>query len=88
VTAKGAVTRKVTRIGAGVQILENTVLHLLPDNELVIEDDVVIGPGRASFPARSVLDGFPAEIVDTLQGAPERPSWALTRQALGSLVRL
>jgi carbonic anhydrase/acetyltransferase-like protein (isoleucine patch superfamily) len=33
------------RIGSGVQILENTVLHLLPDNELVIEDDVVIGPG-------------------------------------------
>lgn len=32
------------RIGARVQILENTVLHLLPDNELVIEDDVVIGP--------------------------------------------
>lgn len=33
------------RIGQRVQILENTVLHLLPDNELVIEDDVVIGPG-------------------------------------------
>ncbi len=33
------------RIGNGVQILENTVLHLLPDNELVIEDDVIIGPG-------------------------------------------
>jgi carbonic anhydrase/acetyltransferase-like protein (isoleucine patch superfamily) len=33
------------RIGAHVQILENTVLHLLPDNELVLEDDVVIGPG-------------------------------------------
>src|SRR5258707_921927 len=32
------------RIGARVQILENTVLHLLPDNELVIDDDVVIGP--------------------------------------------
>jgi carbonic anhydrase/acetyltransferase-like protein (isoleucine patch superfamily) len=116
------------RIGARVQILENTVLHLLPDNELVIEDDVVIGPGamihgchveagtvvepaaiicdysrvragslvragacvkqRASFPAQSVLDGFPAEIVDTLQGPPARPSWALTRQALQTLVRL
>jgi carbonic anhydrase/acetyltransferase-like protein (isoleucine patch superfamily) len=111
-----------------VQILENTVLHLLPDNELVIEDDVVIGPGamihgchleagcvvepaaiicdysrvragslvragacvkqRASFPARSVLDGFPAEVVGTLDAPPERPSWALTRQALGTLVRL
>ncbi|MFI6291439.1 gamma carbonic anhydrase family protein [Nonomuraea sp. NPDC050790] len=33
------------RIGSRVQILENTVLHLLPDNELVIEDDAVIGPG-------------------------------------------
>ena len=33
------------RIGSRVQILENTVLHLLPDNELVIDDDVVIGPG-------------------------------------------
>ncbi len=32
------------RIGADVQILENTVLHLLPNNELVIEDGVVIGP--------------------------------------------
>ncbi|MGI6298863.1 MAG: DapH/DapD/GlmU-related protein [Saccharofermentanales bacterium] len=33
------------RIGNNVQILENTVLHLLPDNQLIIEDDVVIGPG-------------------------------------------
>ena len=33
------------RIGSRVQILENTVLHLLPDNELIVEDDVVIGPG-------------------------------------------
>jgi carbonic anhydrase/acetyltransferase-like protein (isoleucine patch superfamily) len=32
------------RIGARVQILENAVLHLLPDNELVLEDEVVIGP--------------------------------------------
>ncbi|WP_422484934.1 DapH/DapD/GlmU-related protein [Gudongella sp. DL1XJH-153] len=32
-------------IGANVQILENTVLHLLPDNQLIIEDDVTIGPG-------------------------------------------
>jgi carbonic anhydrase/acetyltransferase-like protein (isoleucine patch superfamily) len=116
------------RIGARVQILENTVLHLLPDNQLVVEDDVVIGPGamihgchieagsvvepaaivcdysrvragslvragacvqqRASFPAGSVLDGFPAEVVGTLDAPPERPSWALTRQALGTLARL
>jgi carbonic anhydrase/acetyltransferase-like protein (isoleucine patch superfamily) len=33
------------RIGNDVQILENTVLHLLPDNELVIEDGAVVGPG-------------------------------------------
>ena len=33
------------RIGSRVQILENTVLHLLPDNALIIDDDVVIGPG-------------------------------------------
>jgi len=33
------------RIGADVQILENTVLHLLPDNELIIDDGAVIGPG-------------------------------------------
>jgi len=32
------------RIGADVQILENTVLHLLPDNELVLEDGVIVGP--------------------------------------------
>jgi len=33
------------RIGRDVQILENTVLHLLPDNDLVLDDGVVIGPG-------------------------------------------
>ena len=33
------------RIGSRVQILENTVLHLLPDNELIVDDDAVIGPG-------------------------------------------
>lgn len=33
------------KIGNNVQILENSVLHLLPDNELVIEDNVIIGPG-------------------------------------------
>ena len=33
------------RIGNDVQILENTVLHLLPDNELIIDDGVTIGPG-------------------------------------------
>ena len=33
------------RIGNDVQILENTVLHLLPDNELVIDDGAIVGPG-------------------------------------------
>jgi carbonic anhydrase/acetyltransferase-like protein (isoleucine patch superfamily) len=33
------------RIGDDVQILENTVLHLLPDNELVIHDGATVGPG-------------------------------------------
>jgi carbonic anhydrase/acetyltransferase-like protein (isoleucine patch superfamily) len=33
------------RIGADAQILENTVLHLLPDNDLVLDDGVIIGPG-------------------------------------------
>lgn len=32
------------RIGNNVQILENSVLHLLPDNELIINDNVIIGP--------------------------------------------
>ena len=32
-------------IGNNVQILENTVLHLLPGNELAIKDDTIIGPG-------------------------------------------
>jgi carbonic anhydrase/acetyltransferase-like protein (isoleucine patch superfamily) len=116
------------RIGRGVQILENTVLHLLPDNELVVEDGVVIGPGamihgcrlgegtvvepaaivcdwsrvgaesvvragacvkqRADFPARSVLDGFPARQVGTLDAAPAIPGWALPREHLGTIVRL
>jgi carbonic anhydrase/acetyltransferase-like protein (isoleucine patch superfamily) len=33
------------RIGNDVQILENTVLHLLPDNELIIDDRAIVGPG-------------------------------------------
>ena len=32
------------KIGHNVTILENTVLHLLPDNELIINDNVSIGP--------------------------------------------
>lgn len=32
------------KIGNKVKILENSVLHLLPDNELLIQDNVTIGP--------------------------------------------
>src|SRR3954465_15852854 len=116
------------RIGARVQILENTVLHLLPENELIVEDDVVIGPGamihgchvgrgsvvepaaivcdfstvgpesvvragacvkqRDTPPARSVLDGFPARVVDTLAEAPGRPGWALPSDAVDVIRRI
>ncbi len=38
-------THGPVRIGRNVQILENTVLHLLPDNQLIIGDNVTIGPG-------------------------------------------
>jgi carbonic anhydrase/acetyltransferase-like protein (isoleucine patch superfamily) len=113
------------RIGSRAQILENTVLHLLPDNELVIDDDMIIGPGamihgcrigrgsviepaaivcdwsvvgaesvvragacvkqRDRFADRSVLDGFPARLVDTLAAAPSLPGWALNRDAVATL---
>jgi carbonic anhydrase/acetyltransferase-like protein (isoleucine patch superfamily) len=33
------------RIGNDVQILENTVLHLLPDTDLILDDGVIVGPG-------------------------------------------
>jgi carbonic anhydrase/acetyltransferase-like protein (isoleucine patch superfamily) len=53
------------RIGRDVQILENTVLHLLPDNTLVIEDGATVGPGAmihgCHIGARSVVE--PGAIV-------------------------
>lgn len=116
------------RIGSRVQILENAVLHLLPENELIIEDDVVIGPGamihgchigrgsvvepaaivcdfssvgaesvvragacvkqRDRHPERSVLDGFPARQVGTLDEAPARPGWALPPDAADLIRRV
>ena len=116
------------RIGSRVQILENTVLHLLPDNELIIEDDAVVGPGamihgchigrgsvvepaaivcdgsvvgaesvvragacvkqRDRFGERSILDGFPARLVDTLAAPPPVPAWALPRDTLASIRKL
>ena len=116
------------RIGADVQILENAVLHLLPDNELVIDDGVVIGPGamihgchlgagtvvepganvcdwsvvgagsvvragslvrqRDEHPDRSVLEGFPARAVASLDADPPRPPWAFDPGDLPTLRRL
>jgi carbonic anhydrase/acetyltransferase-like protein (isoleucine patch superfamily) len=116
------------RIGSRVQILENAVLHLLPDNALVIDDDVIIGPGamihgchigrgsviepaaiicdwssvgaesvvragacvkqRDRFGDRSVLDGFPARLVDTLAAPPPPPDWMLPPSAVASLHRV
>ena len=53
------------RIGNDVQILENTVLHLLPDNSLVIDDGATVGPGAmihgCHIGARSVIE--PGAIV-------------------------
>jgi carbonic anhydrase/acetyltransferase-like protein (isoleucine patch superfamily) len=43
---------------------------------------------RDRFPARSVLDGFPAQLIGTLEAVPGRPSWALSRPALETLVRV
>jgi carbonic anhydrase/acetyltransferase-like protein (isoleucine patch superfamily) len=53
------------RIGDDVQILENTVLHLLPDNDLILDDGVIVGPGAmihgCRIGARSVVE--PGAIV-------------------------
>jgi carbonic anhydrase/acetyltransferase-like protein (isoleucine patch superfamily) len=116
------------RIGNRVQILENAVLHLLPDNELILEDDVVIGPGgmihgchigagsivepaaivcdwavlgrncrvtagsvvvqRTHIGDDTLVQGFPAQAAGHIDGPQERPSWALRREDLASLVRL
>jgi carbonic anhydrase/acetyltransferase-like protein (isoleucine patch superfamily) len=53
------------RIGSDVQILENSVLHLLPDNDLIIDDGAIVGPGAmihgCRIGARSVIE--PGAIV-------------------------
>jgi carbonic anhydrase/acetyltransferase-like protein (isoleucine patch superfamily) len=53
------------RIGSDVQILENTVLHLLPDNDLIIDNSAIVGPGAmihgCRIGARSVIE--PGAIV-------------------------
>jgi carbonic anhydrase/acetyltransferase-like protein (isoleucine patch superfamily) len=43
---------------------------------------------RADFPARSVLDGFPARLVGTLDAPPPLPAWALPREHVGTIARL
>jgi carbonic anhydrase/acetyltransferase-like protein (isoleucine patch superfamily) len=43
---------------------------------------------RATHPARSVLDGFPARVVDTLAEAPDRPGWALPSDAVDVIRRI
>lgn len=110
------------RVGSRVTILENTVLRPLPGSDLVIEDDVAIGPGtilqgchvengtvveagalidgwsrigaeslvgtgacvkqRSVFPARSVIDGSPADVMGRLRGPLRRPDWAPSGDAV------
>jgi carbonic anhydrase/acetyltransferase-like protein (isoleucine patch superfamily) len=43
---------------------------------------------RDTHSARSVLDGFPARLVDTLTDLPGRPSWALPAEAAELIHRL
>jgi len=43
---------------------------------------------RDRFGDRSVLDGFPARLVDTLTGPPPRPGWALPPDAVATLRRV
>ena len=63
------------RVGSRVQILENTVLHLLPDNELIIDDNAVIGPGAMIHGCHigrgSVVE--PGAIVAFLALGPAQP---------------
>ena len=72
------------RIGARVRIGANSVLHLLPDNELVLDDDVVIGPG-------SMIHGCRIGAGSIVEPGANVCDWAVlgrrTRVAAGSLVR-
>ena len=43
---------------------------------------------RDRFGDRSVLDGFPARLVDTLPEAPAPPDWALPADAVATLRRV
>jgi carbonic anhydrase/acetyltransferase-like protein (isoleucine patch superfamily) len=53
------------RIGARVQILENAVLHLLPDIDLILGDDVIIGP-NAMIHGCHIGDGTVVEPAATV----------------------
>ncbi len=70
------------RIGNDVQILENTVLHLLPDNDLIIDDGAIVCDGgavvkqRSRFAAGTEIDGFPAVEVGRMTEPPQMPTWA------------
>jgi carbonic anhydrase/acetyltransferase-like protein (isoleucine patch superfamily) len=43
---------------------------------------------RDRFGDRSVLDGFPARLVDTLANPPSRPGWTLPPDAVATLRRV
>ncbi len=43
---------------------------------------------RDRFADRSVLDGFPATLVDTLTAPPPLPTWALAPGAVAALHRV
>jgi len=63
------------------------------ENGVVIGDDSLIGAGacvkqRDRFAERSILDGFPANVVDALTGPPPLPGWALPPEAAADLRRV
>jgi carbonic anhydrase/acetyltransferase-like protein (isoleucine patch superfamily) len=43
---------------------------------------------RDRFGERSILDGFPAKLVDTLSEPPAMPGWALPTDAVATLRRV
>src|SRR6266508_3538347 len=71
-------------IGAGVKIIG--------DGSVVGAESVVRAGAclkqRDRFDDRSVLDGFPAKLVDTLTEPPPPPGWALPPDAVATLRRV
>jgi len=43
---------------------------------------------RDRFARRSILDGFPAKLIDTLAEPPSMPGWALPPDAVATLRRV